>query len=204
MTAIPLSQLATSRHWQKNFLAVLPAVKTHASVSFRHLHAEARADAAAETVAHAFVDYGRLHRRHRLGHAYPASLATYAVKAVRAQRRVGGHLNAQDILNRVAQKKHHITVASLTPWNAAEGAWREMAVESKRVSPAETACFRLDFHTWLRSWPDRHRRIIQALASGDRTMSVAERFGISQARISQLRREYERSWMQFQGMAWAA
>ena len=52
----------------------------------------------------------------------------------------------------------------------------------------------------VKQWPLRHRRIINALAGGDRTMAVAERFGVSPARVSQLRREYERSWQQFQGM----
>jgi hypothetical protein len=37
------------------------------------------------------------------------------------------------------------------------------------------------------------------LAAGERTTDVARRFGVSLARISQLRRELERSWLAFQG-----
>ena len=37
------------------------------------------------------------------------------------------------------------------------------------------------------------------LAEGGRTIDVAKRFGVSLARISQLRREFERSWLAFHG-----
>ena len=40
--ATPLSELATSRRWQNNFMTILPAVQNHATVRFRRLPAEAR------------------------------------------------------------------------------------------------------------------------------------------------------------------
>ena len=50
-------------------------------------------------------------------------------------------------------------------------------------------------------WSRRHRQIINHLAAGHRTMMVARKFGVSEARVSQLRRHYEQSWRAFQGMA---
>lgn len=199
MSAIPRSQLATSRRWQSNFLVVLPAVETHASIQFRRLKPEARAEAMAETVARAFVEYGCLAQRHRLAHAYPGSLATFAVQRVREHRQVGGHRNCRDVLNPLTHKKKGISVASLTPWDGALGAWRDLLLESRRVSPADQACFNLDFQAWLRTWPSRHRQIIAALAAGHGTLAVARKFGVSEGRVSQLRRRYEASWQQFQG-----
>ena len=200
MTAIPLSALATSRRWQTNFLSVLPTVQTHAQVCFRRLQPEAREDATAETVARAFVDYGCLAKRHRLSHAYPSTLASFAVQRVRGHRHVGWRQTAKDVFSPVAQKKHGFGLSTLSPWDNAEGSWRDVVVESKRVSPADTAVFALDFAQWFQKWSKRHRRIINALASGERVTDVAGRFQVSLARISQLRRRYQRSWERFQGL----
>ena len=204
MAALTLSQLATSDHWQTNFAAVLPVVQTHASIQFRHLQPEALEEATAETVARACFDYDDLVKRHRLGHAYPSTLATYAVQRVRAHRCVGGHQNAKDVLSPVAQARHGFALTTLTPWDVHEGSWREVVVESKRVNPADSATFRVDFADWLGQWPKRHRRIINALAAGHRAMVVAQKFGMSQGRVSQLRRHYQRSWEVFQGEQTAA
>jgi hypothetical protein len=201
-SAIPLSRLATSRRWQTNFLAVLTTVETHAKISFRRLRPEARAEAVAETVARAFCDYGHLARQRRLSCAYPGSLATFAVRAVRGHRKVGCRQNAKDALSPIAQKKHAFTASTLTPWKSAEGTWREVVVESKRFSPADRAVFTLDFAEWLRQWPPRHREIINALAAGERTNAVAQRFGVTEGRVSQFRKRYQESWDQFQGAEW--
>ena len=45
--------------WHSLFSAMLPRILTQARVSFRHLRAEAREDAAAECVANAFVAFAR-------------------------------------------------------------------------------------------------------------------------------------------------
>ena len=203
MSAIPLSTLATSRRWQTNFLKVLPAVKEHAAVSFRRLSPEAKAEATAEAVASACVSYAKLARQKKLARVYPSSIATFAVKAVNGNRHVGGHQSCRDVMSPLTQKRRGFTVGSLTAWCPPEGPWQEVVVDSRRVSPADRAAFKLDFAQWLSQWPLRHRRIINSLAAGHRTMAVALRFGVSPARVSQLRREFERSWQQFQGMALA-
>ena len=200
MSAVPLSQLATSRNWQANFLTVLPAVQNHAAVRFRHLHAEARAEATAHAVAAAVVSYHALTRQNKLSQAYPGTVATFAVKSVNSGRHVGGHINSKDVLNPLAQKRHSIAVRSTTPWNRQEGDWRDMVLETRRASPADQAAFNLDFQTWLQSWSRRDRQIIFQLAAGYGTFAVARRFGISPPRVSQLRQKYRKSWMQFQGL----
>ncbi|MGD0461593.1 MAG: helix-turn-helix domain-containing protein [Tepidisphaeraceae bacterium] len=47
----------------------------------------------------------------------------------------------------------------------------------------------------------RDRKIVYALTSGERTKAVAERFGLSEGRVSQLRRKFEQLWRTFQGDA---
>ena len=197
--AVPLSALATSRRWQHNFLKVLPAVQTHAKVYFRRLRPGARAEATAEAVARACVTYRKLVQQKKLGQVYVGNIATFAVKAVNSGRRVGGHQNRKDVLSPTAQKTNGIAVASLSPWSTSDNTWRDLLLESRRVSPADQACFNLDFQDWLRAWPQRHRQIITALAAGHRAKAVARKFGVTEGRMSQLRDRYQRSWEQFQG-----
>jgi len=85
--------------------------------------------------------------------------------------------------------------------------WRQLAIEDRKASIPDLAAFRINFAQWLKSLTRRDRRIIAAFVSGERTMAVSERIGISEARVSQLRRKYEREWTVFQregGMGQAA
>ena len=72
-------------------------------------------------------------------------------------------------------------------------------LEDHRVTPAAQAVFNLDFQDWLGTFCSRDRRIINRLAAGESTFAVADRFGVTASRISQLRRRFERSWSAFQG-----
>ena len=199
MSAIPLSALATSRRWQDNFMAIVPAIQTHAAISFRRCNPVDREEAAAEATAAACLSYRSLARQRRLGWAYVGTLANFAVRRVAQHRLVGGHQSSRDVLSPLTAKKKGVVVTTLSPWDASENTWRDVAVESKRVSPADHAAFNVDFAQWLGQWAPRHRRIINALAAGERVTDLAQRFRVSLGRISQLRRRYERSWELFQG-----
>ena len=200
-TKTPLSELATSRRWQTNFLSLMPTVQHHAGICFRRFPSEARQEAIAATIARAFVDYGILVQQRKLAQVYPSSLADFAVRRIRAGRPVGAPQNTRDLFNR---DPHRLCIQSLTPCHAGDGTWRELVLESHRVTPADQAAFNLDFQDWLGHWSRRHRKIITTLAAGHRTRDVALRFRTSCCRISQLRRRYQRSWEQFQGLEQAA
>ena len=58
---------------------------------------------------------------------------------------------------------------------------------------------RIDFGVWRRKLSARQRRIADVLASGEGARAVAKRFGVIEARISQIRRELRDSWVAFQG-----
>jgi len=199
-TKTPLSQLATSRRWQTNFLGILPAVQQHARISFRRLHGEARQEAIAATIARAFVDYGILAQQRKLARAYPCSLAEFAVRRVRAGRAVGAPRNTRDVFNR---DRHRLHIQSLTP-SASAGTWHDLVLANRRVTPADQAAFNVDFQEWLGQWPPRHRAIINTLAAGNRNHEVAARFKTSRSCISKFRRTYRESWEQFQGVQQAA
>ena len=59
--------------------------------------------------------------------------------------------------------------------------------------------FRCDFPRWLETLAPRERRIADLLALGHSTKATAKRFGLSEGRISQLRRQMHESWQGFHG-----
>jgi hypothetical protein len=48
----------------------------------------------------------------------------------------------------------------------------------------DAAAFRIDFPDWLAEQTDRDRRMIEAMALGERTAKLARRLGVSVGRVS--------------------
>lgn len=202
MSAIPLSHLATGGSWQQDFMTILPAITTHAKIKFRGLPAEQREEAIQEAIAAACANYQQLAVSGQLHVAYPSTLADFAVRHVCQGRHVGGCQDrAKDVLSPKAQRRHGFQVASYHDQHpAGRGvSWRNMLIATRRESIPDVAAMRVDFAVWLKTLARRDRRIILALVAGERPSALADRFGVSNARISQLRRRYEREWHVFQG-----
>jgi hypothetical protein len=182
------------------FLPLMPIVVRHAHVVFRRLPPSEREECACEAVAAAFLAYLSLTARGRDPFQFPSVLATRAAQHVQADRHVGGHLNRQDVLSRAAQRSQGFAVQSLDQLAQGNGnAWWEAVTDNARTPPDEAAAFRVDFPDWLRTRTDRDRCLIRDLAAGERPTDVADHYGLSRGRISQLRREYEQDWLRFQG-----
>ena len=102
------------------------------------------------------------------------------------------------------QRRHGVKVVSYdrhqVPASLRDGTdgWKRIAVEDRQANIPDLAAFRIDFAGWLQTLTQRDRDIICALSSGDSTKAVAERFGLSEGRVSQLRRKFERLWRIFQ------
>jgi RNA polymerase sigma factor (sigma-70 family) len=185
--------------WQQRFMALLPGILKFAARAFRELRPEAKAEAVQEAVANAYVAYARLVEQGRESLAFATVLARFAVAQVRAGRKVGGQLNAQDVSSKYCQRRKRIRLARLDRFDPQEGCWQEAVVEDHRTPVADQVSFRIDFPAWLDTLPPRDRKIAQCLAEGRSTTEVARRFRLSLARVSQLRREFRRSWLLFQG-----
>ncbi|MBI4305429.1 MAG: hypothetical protein HY678_03830, partial [Chloroflexi bacterium] len=96
------------------FLAILPRIQTHATVSFRHVECPGkRADRIAEVIGLCWRWFRRLAERGKDATQFPMVLADFAVRAVRSGRRVCGQLKPKDVLSEVAQAKHGFTVELL-------------------------------------------------------------------------------------------
>lgn len=149
--------------------------------------------------AYSFVAYGRLVERGLAARAFASALARFGIAQVYSGRRVGVRLNIRDVMNQSRQERHQCVVQSIYRWSDADGTWREQIVEDRRSTPAEIAAARLDIAAWLASLSPRLCAIATTLAIGESTSEVARKFRVSAGRISQLRRELEKSWRRFQG-----
>ena len=101
------------------------------------------------------------------------ALARFALRQVRAGRRMGGRLNVQDLLSAYARQIQGFTVERIDRPDANSGSWQQILVEDRRAGPAETAAARLDVAAWLQTLSTRNRRIAKRLAWGDTTNAVA-------------------------------
>jgi hypothetical protein len=188
-----------SSTWHSKFLEMLPAIRHQARFAFRKLSAEARDEAVAEVIATCLVAFVRLVQLQKDALAYPTVLARYAIGNVQAGRKIASRSNVRDVSSHYAQRRNHFGLERIDRFDAEEGIWQEMLVEDKRATPAEIAAVRIDFGCWLRRLESRLRRIANCLASGETTSATAEKFGLSPARVSQIRRQLHEDWLEFQG-----
>ena len=183
--------------WHKGFLNLLPAIQRHAAIAFRDLNADARAEAIQEVICNAMVAYRRLVELKKADVAYPSVLARFGVAQVRSGRKVGGHLNGNDVLSRYAGIKNRIVVQRLDHYDWKEDAWQQILVEDRHAGPAEVAACRIDFGDWLQTLTSRQRNVARLLAMGESTKKTARNFGLTAGRVSQVRRELKNAWEQF-------
>ena len=154
------------------FLAMLPRIRRYASLAFRCLNPDLREELVAEVVANAFVAYSRLVEQGKGNLAFPNPLARFAIKQVRAGRKVGGQLNIQDVASYYCRSRKGIPLERLDRFVSEDLVWREVLVEDRRAGPAETAASRIDFSDWLRTLTSRQRKIATTLAMGESTQTA--------------------------------
>jgi len=181
------------------FQAMLPKIRRQASLKLRHLRAEAREEFLAEVVARTYCAWCRLVEQGLPEIARPTPLVKYAVRQVRAGRRVGCRQNSQDILSPQIRRINGLTIERIERRDPQNGEWNELLVEDRKAGPADTAAARLDLTAWLRTLPKRNRKIATALSVGESTGAVARQFGLTAGRISQLREWLREHWNTFQG-----
>lgn len=184
---------------EDRFLAMLPAIRENARFAFRKFSAVLREDLIAEVVANAYCAFARLVKSGREQEAFATPLTDFAIRQVRAGRRVGSSLNVHDITSPAALLTGCIRVERLDRFDDEKHEWKEALIDDKKAGPAETAAARIDFAHWLRRLPRRDRQIAKALAKGETTKSVAKLYRLSPGRVSQLRRELHESWEELHG-----
>src|SRR4051812_35756424 len=179
---------------EQQFLPLLERLRRHGRVYFRHLPGPDREEALQEMAALGWRWHLRLVRRGKSALAFPAAFATFAARAVATGRRLCGQEPARDALSRAAQRHHGFTTRRLP---GGDGALAGALGENARTPVPDQVAFRLDFPRWRRARPARDRRLLDRMMAGDRTLELARRFGLSPARVSQLRREFHADWVRF-------
>lgn len=191
-------QVAVQSNRQNHFLEMLPEIRRHALFAFRTLRAEAKEEAIAETIANVSVAFNRLMEQGKEAKIYASVLTRYAVAQIRSGRRVGKSLNSDCVLSDAAKQKHGLHIDRLD-YRVQRGEWFEFIVEDRRTPVPDQAAFRCDFPGWLDLLSPQKRQIAENLAVGDTTSEVAQACKVSPGRISQIRRELEKSWREFHG-----
>jgi hypothetical protein len=188
----------TSEHHQL-FLAMLPKITEMAHIAFRELDAEGKQEATAEVVASAYIMFVALVEQGRERLAYSTVLAMYGIKRVKIGRMAATPMNVRDVSSTYCQLKKGVRIERLDTYDRDTQSWQEILVEDRRAGPADVAATRIDFASWLRTLRRRDRRIAETLSAGETTGTVAKRFHVSAARVSQLRRQLKDSWDEFVG-----
>jgi len=184
---------------QQRFEQMLPRIRRQAAIAFSDYAPEARDDLVAEVVANAYCAFVRLAARGKTDLGYAVPLTMFAIRQVKDGRRVGSKHSICDVMSPYAKRQKGFTVQPLDRSNDTGETWQDIVVEDRHAGPDVVATTRIDFGEWLRSLPQKTRRIATRLAVGDRAGDVARRFGVSPSRISHIRRELSRSWAEFQG-----
>lgn len=182
-----------------SFEELLPVIRDQAGFAFRFFPLSEREELVAETVANAYCAYQRLVDRGKAELAYAGPLAIYAVRQVRAGRRVGTKMNVHDTMSEYCRARKGVKVERLDQYDRQEKQWQQVVVEDRRCGPDQIAATRIDFADWLKTLPRRLRRIALTLATGETTHATAHEFRVSPGRISQIRGELKQAWETFQG-----
>jgi hypothetical protein len=183
------------------FLLLLPRIRLHGEVVFRHVQCPHRKeDAIGEMVALAWKWCLRLAERGKDVNDFPSALCTFLGRAVKSGRRLCGQEKTKDVLSPLAQRRHGFAVQPLPARSTLNGnVFDEALRDNTRTPPDEAAAFRCDFPAWLAALGPRHRALAEDMALGHATQDLARRYGVSASRVSQLRRAFHADWERFCG-----
>ncbi len=193
------STVPSIKHIQSDFLTALPRITRHARCYFRHVACRDRkADLISEVIGLCWRWWVRLVEVGKNPTTFVSTLASFAAKAVRSGRRVCGQERAKDALSTVAQQRHAFSVSSLPQISTLNPNPLAEALTDNTHSPVpDQVHFRIDFPAWTRTRCRRDSRLIHDMTTGERTSTLAHRYGLSQSRVSQLRREFHADWQWF-------
>jgi hypothetical protein len=189
------------------FVAEMPRMAAVIRHQTRRWPSARRPEARADALAAAWAAWLGLARRGKDPRSVgPCGIARNAVRYVAAGRKLGCGATGRaaiDVFDPRAGRRCGFALVSLDrrtdPLGAAAEDWREWLAMDGRCSPADEACFRLDFAAWLEGLPPRKRRIAEGLAAGRTTGEMARVAGVTPGAISQARAWLEGSWRRYQG-----
>jgi hypothetical protein len=186
-------------HLQASFLTMVPRIVTHGQVYFRFVKCPVqREDCIAEMVALSWKWHVRLAQRGKDARRFVSALASFAARAVHSGRRLAGSERPKDVLSGRAQREHAFEVEKLPDFSTlTSNPITEALIDNTQTPIPDQVAFRHDFPAWRLTRTERDRRVVDDLMLGERTLDVSRKYGISPARISQLRRDFHADWLRF-------
>lgn len=189
------------RQFHARFAPFLPRIERHAQVFFRWIKCfHTKQDKLQEVRSLCWKWVRQLHRAGKEWRGFVSRLADYACRAVKCGRKVAGMISARDVLNEITQTKRGFYVGKLPDFSTeSTNPLAEALTDNTRTEVPDQVAFRLDFPAWRGSYDRCRRRLMDALAMGHRTKDVAEKFRMSEGRVSQLRRDFMQDWEHYCG-----
>ena len=129
-----------------------------------------------------------------------STIATRSCQAVKAGRTVNGQEKGRSVHNRMTQARRRFMLVSLPEHDSSrEDTELLRAMQDDEASPADLAACLLDTQAWLSQLEERRRSMALDMIAGDTTTELATKYGASQGRVSQIRRELVADHGRFQG-----
>jgi len=140
---------------------------------------------------------------------FVTTMARYAARAVRSGRTVCGQQKSKDVLSLTAKLKFGVSVVRFAPGAAPEQTARqapatddahvyeEHVSDDTQTPVPEQAAFRVDWPRFTNTLTERDRSIAAFLALGHQATEAATAFQVTVPRISQIRKDWQRRWIEF-------
>ena len=188
----------TTEHVNDRFLEMLPTIKQQARRAFSGYDADRRQEAVQGVSVLAFQMTKNLAASGRLHEAYPSAISRFAIGQYR-EGRTGASNSTNDVTSEMCKRLGRSRVKHYgLATNIADTFQSEATVIDGRYPVDRTVGFKIDFfETWLASQPSKVQGVLRDLGYGYTPGEVAKNHNISQARVCQIRKQYEKSWNEF-------
>ncbi len=189
------------RRLHARYNAILPRIVRHARVVFRYVKCwHTKEDKVAEAVGHCWKWIKKLDKLGKKWWCFVSRLADYACRAVKSGRKVAGSITINDVLNEINQARKGYCICKLPDYSTESTNPLAEALTDNTVSEIpDQVAFRLDFPEYRDTYSERDQQVMDDMMLGHRTIDLAEKYKMSQGRISQLRREFYEGWDRFHG-----
>jgi hypothetical protein len=191
-----------SQKLKARFTAVLPRIVRHARVQFCHIKCwHTKEDKIAEVQAHCWKWVRLLHKARKRWWSFVSRLADFAVRAVKSGRKIAG-MTVKDVMSEINQARKGYCLCKLPDFSTESTNPLVEALTDNTQTPVDDAvAFRIDFPAWMARHSDRDRALLTDMAMNHRTKDLADRYQMSEGRVSQKRREFHKDWERYTGDA---
>jgi hypothetical protein len=178
---------------QEHFVAALkPRIEAYAHIFFGHhrKNPELMEELTQQAMANAWKSFLKKHELGENPSEYLSMMAARACQGARNGRKMQGGDSLRNVSNPITQRERGFYMGKLPDVeNCADldNALMKALADTRHPSPYEEARFNIDTKAWLDQLGSPKKEMAQDMVKGETTMALAEKYGKSQGRISQIR-----------------